>query len=186
MEMNILGISRETLMLEDKLKIMSANLNPTNFLEYLSKIRAYYSQNEKLREFSTHLHRLRQNFSIINITHPNKFSGMQFFISEERRQTSVQFWINFDPQKEIFDIFTGVNHDAFVTIKIVDFQIAITLAHGTIWAIKELLDKHDPKLSLLMLENGDFAARMLYSQMLLDFSGILGDFGTFFWSAPRD
>jgi hypothetical protein len=171
---------------EPELKEMVTNLNETNLFEFFKGVKETYANDADAREFSTHLHKLRQDISILKLAHPDESMVLQFVIKDNSGNDLVDFWMEFDQNKEVFDVNEGMNSKNFVTYRISDMVTMKSIAEGIIWKIKDILDKNDSKISIILpKKTADLSTKRLCSQILLDLTGVFDKFGTYYWSGPR-
>jgi hypothetical protein len=170
----------------EELKQLGNNLNENNFIEYAKVVRDLYAENDDLREWGKNMHRLQQNVSVINRTHSKKLSVLQFLISDPEADVSVEFWLELDPNEDLFKVHEGVNPSPFVIFKINDLPLATQYFQAYLEPIQNVLDANDPKISIEIVGQSSFSTKKICIKLFLNFAGLLRDCFGYYCPAVRD
>lgn len=172
-------------MSKEELRRLGNNLNHNNVLEYLKVIRDLYAEDENLREFSGYLHKFRQKIAVLNRTRSEKVRILQFIISGAPSDVSIKFWIDVDPDEEVFKIGVGEHPSPFVIYHFHEFELGLNLFHGATYMIKEALDTQDPRLTVKIAGQTGLSLNKLCGEILENFVGVFFNGYGYYWSAPK-
>ena len=168
----------------EHLRELWGTLNERNFFEYLRGVQELFKTDSHLREFCYYIDTLRQKISIINRTSDDKANKLQFIMNETGKE-ALAFWIEFDPNWEVFDVHDGVDPNPYVTFELRGREAIQAFYHGAIYLLKEILDEDDQRISIKFAIPATFYTKKLCIDILLSFAGTLECFARYFWSAKR-
>ena len=172
-------------MSKEEVRRLVNNLNSENVLDYLREIRNLYAQDEDLREFSEYLHKLRQKIAVLDRTRSESVRILQFIISGTPNDVPINFWIDIDPNEEIFEIGIGEHPKPFVIYQFHEFKLGLEMFRGATYLIKEALSTQDPRLTVKITGQTGLSLMKLCSEILENFTGVFFHGFGFYWSAPK-
>ncbi len=172
-------------MSKEEIRRLGNDLNQDNVLEYLEVIRDMYVKDEDLRDFSGYLHKFRQKMAVLDRTRSEKVRILQFVISGAPSDVSIKFWIDVNPDDEVFDIGTGEHPNPFVIFHFHELKLGLEVFHGATYLIKEALDSQDTRLTIKIAGQTGHSLNKLCSEILENLTGVFFDGYKYYWSAPK-
>ena len=172
-------------MSKEDVRRLGDDLNHKNVLDYLKVIRDLFAQDDDLRDFSGYLHKFRQKMAVLDRTRSESVRILQFIISGAPSDVSIKFWIDVNPDEEVFEIGIGEHPKPFVVYEFHELKLGLEMFHGVTYLIKEALDTQDPRLTVKIAGQTGHSLIKLCSEILENFTGVLRDGYGYYWSAPK-
>ncbi|MFX0100479.1 MAG: hypothetical protein ACFFCS_12975 [Candidatus Hodarchaeota archaeon] len=156
-----------------------------SLLELLQLIKDACTQDAILRANSGNLKSLRKNMEKLARSGLKGTNIFQFMIFYEPNGSKIHFWIEIKDNEEMLDIHEGIHASPFVDFRFHDFKLGKQFIHGSIWIVKEALDKKDPGLEVVYTIQPNLFLQSLCSEILLNIMGVINDCVGYYSSAPK-